>query len=86
VIGIHILIDNESAATGKVVGRVSTQSEEELTGSMKFMEFLRQYQGTGLAVAGVIGTSATKPVNSTVTSLIMPMVWQLLPRRATGKR
>jgi large conductance mechanosensitive channel len=44
-----------------------------------FMEFLQKYQVIGLAVAFVIGTAATKLVNSTVTDIIMPIVAVLIP-------
>jgi large conductance mechanosensitive channel len=45
----------------------------------EFMEFLRKYQVIGLAVAFVIGTAATKLVNSTVTDIIMPIVAVVTP-------
>jgi len=45
----------------------------------EFMEFLKKYQVIGLAVAVVIGTAATKLVNSTVTDLIMPLVAVVTP-------
>ena len=45
----------------------------------EFMEFLKKYQVIGLAVAVVIGTAATKLVNSTVTDLIMPIVAIVIP-------
>jgi large conductance mechanosensitive channel len=45
----------------------------------EFMEFLKKYQVIGLAVAVVIGTAATKLVNSTVTDLIMPIVAVVIP-------
>lgn len=45
----------------------------------EFMEFLLKYQVIGLAVAVVIGTAATKLVNSTVTDLIMPVVAVVTP-------
>ena len=45
----------------------------------EFMEFLRKYQVIGLAVAVVIGTAATKLVNSTVTDIIMPIVAVVIP-------
>jgi hypothetical protein len=45
------------------------------------MEFLRKYQGTGLAVAFFIGTAPAKLVNSTVTDIIMPIVAVVTPFR-----
>jgi large conductance mechanosensitive channel len=45
----------------------------------EFMEFLKKYQVIGLAVAVVIGTAATKLVNSTVTDLVMPVVAIVTP-------
>jgi len=44
-----------------------------------FMDFLQKYQVIGLAVAFVIGTAATKLVNSTVNDIIMPLVAVLIP-------
>ena len=48
----------------------------------EFMEFLQKYQVIGLAVAFVIGTAASKLVNSTVTDIIMPIVGVLTPSGA----
>ncbi|MFA6332888.1 MAG: MscL family protein [Methanoregula sp.] len=45
----------------------------------EFMEFLKKYQVIGLAVAVVIGTAATKLVNSTVNDLIMPIAAVIIP-------
>jgi large conductance mechanosensitive channel len=45
----------------------------------EFMAFLLKYQVIGLAVAVVIGTAATKLVNSTVTDIIMPIVAVVTP-------
>jgi large conductance mechanosensitive channel len=45
----------------------------------EFMEFLQKYQVIGLAVAVVIGTAATKLVNSTVTDIIMPIIAVVTP-------
>jgi large conductance mechanosensitive channel len=45
----------------------------------EFMSFLLKYQVIGLAVAVVIGTAATKLVNSTVTDIIMPVVAVVTP-------
>jgi large conductance mechanosensitive channel len=45
----------------------------------EFMEFLQKYQVIGLAVAVVIGTAATKLVNSTVADVIMPIIAVVTP-------
>jgi large conductance mechanosensitive channel len=45
----------------------------------EFMEFLQKYQVIGLAVAFVIGTAATKLVNSTVADVIMPVIAVIIP-------
>jgi large conductance mechanosensitive channel len=45
----------------------------------EFMDFLQKYQVIGLAVAFVIGTAATKLVNSTVTDIIMPIIAIIIP-------
>lgn len=50
----------------------------------EFMAFLLKYQVIGLAVAVVIGTAATKLVNSTVDDLIMPW-WQCSRLPAAGR-
>lgn len=47
--------------------------------NQEFMDFLQKYQVIGLAVAFVIGTAATKLVNSTVSDIIMPIVGVLTP-------
>nr|WP_320161256.1 MscL family protein [uncultured Methanoregula sp.] len=47
--------------------------------NQEFMEFLQKYQVIGLAVAFVIGTAATKLINSTVTDLIMPVIAIVTP-------
>jgi large conductance mechanosensitive channel len=47
--------------------------------NQEFMDFLQKYQVIGLAVAFVIGTAATKLVNSTVNDLIMPIIGVLVP-------
>ncbi len=56
-----------------VIGKGARGFNEE------FMEFLQKYQVIGLAVAFVIGTAATKLVNSTVTDIIMPIVAVVTP-------
>jgi len=55
------------------VGRKAMRFDED------FMAFLQKYQVIGLAVAVVIGTAATKLVNSTVTDIIMPVVAVVIP-------
>ena len=40
---------------------------------------LQKYQVIGLAVAFVIGTAATKLVNSTVSDIIMPIIAVIIP-------
>jgi large conductance mechanosensitive channel len=45
----------------------------------EFMDFLQKYQVIGLAVAFVIGTAATKLVNSTVSDVIMPVIAVIIP-------
>jgi large conductance mechanosensitive channel len=45
----------------------------------EFMEFLQKYQVIGLAVAFVIGSAATKLVNSTVSDIIMPIIAVIIP-------
>lgn len=45
----------------------------------EFMDFLQKYQVIGLAVAFVIGSAATKLVNSTVSDIIMPVIAVLIP-------
>ncbi len=47
--------------------------------NQEFMVFLQKYQVIGLAVAFVIGTAATKLVNSTVSDMIMPITAVLIP-------
>jgi len=47
--------------------------------NQEFMDFLQKYQVIGLAVAFVIGTAATKLVNSTVTDIIMPIIAVVTP-------
>ena len=62
-------IENEVMAIGK--GAMGFNQE--------FMLFLQKYQVIGLAVAFVIGTAATKLVNSTVTDVIMPITAVVIP-------
>lgn len=60
-------------------GGVSTLGKGAEGFSKEFMDFLNKYQVIGLAVAFVIGTAATKLVNSTVTDIIMPIIAVLIP-------
>jgi len=55
------------------IGKGAMRFDEE------FIVFLQKYQVIGLAVAVVIGTAATKLVNSTVTDIIMPVVAVVIP-------
>ena len=69
----------------KVIGGgVSTLGKGAQGFSQEFMDFLQKYQVIGLAVAVVIGTAATKLVNSTVADIIMPIITWLSYRAATG--
>jgi large conductance mechanosensitive channel len=45
----------------------------------EFMEFLKNYQVIGLAVAVIIGASAGKMVTAMVTDIIMPIIAVLTP-------
>lgn len=60
-------------------GGVSTLGKGAEGFSKEFMDFLNKYQVIGLAVAFVIGTAATKLVNSTVSDIIMPIIAVLVP-------
>jgi len=60
-------------------GGVSTLGKGAHGFSAEFMEFLQKYQVIGLAVAVVIGTAATKLVNSTVADIIMPIIAVVVP-------
>jgi large conductance mechanosensitive channel len=60
-------------------GGVSTLGKGAEGFSKEFMDFLKKYQVIGLAVAFVIGTAATKLVNSTVSDIIMPIIAVLVP-------
>jgi large conductance mechanosensitive channel len=78
--GEIIMTEKQTDDTGKflqdgamAIGRRIVGFDEE------FMAFLLKYQVIGLAVAVVIGTAATKLVNSAVDDLIMPVVAVLTP-------
>jgi large conductance mechanosensitive channel len=60
-------------------GGVSTLGKGAQGFSQEFMDFLNKYQVIGLAVAFVIGTAATKLVNSTVSDIIMPIIAVIVP-------
>lgn len=62
-----------------VAGGVSTLGKGAEGFSREFMDFLQKYQVIGLAVAFVIGTAATKLVNSTVADIIMPIIAIVTP-------
>ena len=74
------MVDKSIGDAGKVIGGgVSTLGKGAQGFSQKFMDFLNKYSVIGLAVAVVIGTAATKLVNSTVTDIIMPIIAVLVP-------
>jgi len=64
---------NEPGADVDVLGKGAKGFNKD------FMDFLQKYQVIGLAVAFVIGTAATKLVNSMVNDIIMPLVAVLIP-------
>lgn len=66
-------------AENVIGGGVSTLGKGAQGFSQEFMDFLNKYQVIGLAVAFVIGTAATKLVNSTVADIIMPVIGVLVP-------
>ncbi|MCX6692420.1 MAG: MscL family protein [Methanoregula sp.] len=73
-------IDEELDEAEKILeGGVWALSKRVTGFNDEFMEFLKKYQVIGLAVAVVIGTAATKLVNSTVTDLVMPVVAIVTP-------
>jgi len=74
------MVDKELGEAGKLLGGgVSTIGKGAEGFSKEFMDFLQKYQVIGLAVAFVIGTAATKLVNSTVSDIIMPVIAVLIP-------
>ncbi len=73
-------IDEELDEAEKILeGGVWALSKRVTGFNDEFMDFLKKYQVIGLAVAVVIGTAATKLVNSTVTDLVMPVVAIVTP-------
>ena len=52
----------------------------------EFMEFLKNYQVIGLAIAVIIGAAAGKMVTAMVNDIIMPIIAVHYPRAETGKR
>jgi large conductance mechanosensitive channel len=74
------MVDKTSGSTEKIIGGgVSTLGKGAEGFSKEFMDFLQKYQVIGLAVAVVIGTAATKLVNSTVADIIMPIIAVVVP-------
>jgi large conductance mechanosensitive channel len=74
------MTDKQIENTEKAIGEgMMTIGKTVMGFDAEFMEFLKKYQVIGLAVAVVIGTAATKLVNSTVTDLIMPIVAVVIP-------
>jgi large conductance mechanosensitive channel len=74
------MVDKTLGDAEKVIGGgVSTLGKGAEGFSKEFMDFLNKYQVIGLAVAFVIGTAATKLVNSTVTDIIMPIIGAIIP-------
>jgi len=68
----------DDAAKG-IGGGVSVIGKGAQGFNKDFMDFLQKYQVIGLAVAFVIGTAATKLVNSTVADVIMPIIAVIIP-------
>lgn len=74
------MVDKTLGDAEKMIGGgVSTLGKGAQGFSQEFMDFLNKYSVIGLAVAVVIGTAATKLVNSTVTDIIMPIIAVLVP-------
>lgn len=74
------MVDKTLGDAEKVLGGgVSTLGKGAEGFSKEFMDFLNKYQVIGLAVAFVIGTAATKLVNSTVADIIMPIIAVVVP-------
>jgi large conductance mechanosensitive channel len=74
------MVDKTLGDAEKLIGGgVSTLGKGAQGFSQEFMDFLNKYQVIGLAVAFVIGTAATKLVNSTVTDIIMPIIGAIIP-------
>jgi len=74
------MVDKSLGDAEKMLGSsVSTLGKGAEGFSKEFMDFLNKYQVIGLAVAFVIGTAATKLINSTVTDIIMPIISAIIP-------
>ncbi len=74
------MVDKKLGDAEKIIGGgVSTLGKGAEGFSKEFMDFLNKYSVIGLAVAVVIGTAATKLVNSTVSDIIMPIIAVLVP-------
>jgi large conductance mechanosensitive channel len=74
------MVDKTLGDAEKMIGGgVSTLGKGAEGFSKEFMDFLQKYQVIGLAVAFVIGTAATKLVNSTVSDIIMPIIAVVVP-------
>lgn len=74
------MVDKTLGDAEKLIGGgVSTLGKGAQGFSQEFMDFLNKYQVIGLAVAFVIGTAATKLVNSTVSDIIMPIIAVIVP-------
>ena len=74
------MVDKKLGDAEKIIGGgVSTLGKGAEGFSKEFMDFLNKYSVIGLAVAVVIGTAATKLVNSTVADIIMPIIAVLVP-------
>ncbi|MFA6333559.1 MAG: MscL family protein [Methanoregula sp.] len=74
------MVDKVRGDAEKIIGGgVSTLGKGAEGFSKEFMDFLQKYQVIGLAVAVVIGTAATKLVNSTVADIIMPIIAVVVP-------
>jgi large conductance mechanosensitive channel len=74
------MVDKKLGDAEKMIGGgVSALGKGAEGFNKEFMDFLQKYQVIGLAVAVVIGTAATKLVNSTVTDIIMPIIAVVTP-------
>ncbi len=74
------MVDKKLGDAEKMIGGgVSSIGKGAEGFSKEFMDFLNKYSVIGLAVAVVIGTAATKLVNSTVSDIIMPIIAVLVP-------
>jgi large conductance mechanosensitive channel len=74
------MVEKELGEAGKQLeGGVMALGKGAQGFNKEFMDFLQKYQVIGLAVAFVIGTAATKLVNSTVADVIMPIIAVIIP-------